>query len=88
MSTSGVLVTSRRAAVIGINVIMFLCLVAVVILLFTVDLSTNAIADTALIALVILLGAIQWFMLCDCGATMGPNGSCLQVPGGCSAVLA
>jgi hypothetical protein len=78
----------QSSATIGINVLMFLMLVAVVILLFVVDLSTNQIADTALIAVTILLGAVSWYMNCDCGASIGPNGACLQVPGGCSSVLA
>jgi hypothetical protein len=58
-----------------------LMIVVVVILLFVVDLSTNQIADTAILALVFIFTAIYWYMSCDCGAAIQADGNCAQAAG-------
>jgi len=58
-----------------------LMIVVVVILLFVVDLSTNQIADTAILALVFIFTAIYWYMSCDCGAALQADGNCAQAAG-------
>lgn len=58
-----------------------LMIIVVVILLFVVDLSTNQIADTAILALVFIFTAIYWYMSCDCGAAIQPDGNCAQAVG-------
>jgi len=53
-------------------------LIVVVILLFVVDLPTNQIASTALIALTFIFTAVYWFMTCECGSTRTADGGCVQ----------
>jgi hypothetical protein len=72
----------RSWGIVILNVLMFLMLLAVVVLLFVVDLSTNQVADTALIAVTILFGAIAWYMSCECGSGSGADGECHQ-PAAC-----
>lgn len=60
-----------------------LMIIVVVILLFVVDLQTNQIADTAMLALVFLFTGVIWFMSCECGATAIPGSSSCANPPSC-----
>ena len=59
-----------------LSVFNLLMILVVVILLFVVDLSTNQIADTVLLAIVFIFQGVMWWMACPCNATEVRKGVC------------
>ena len=77
----------RSVGQIILMVLILLMVIVVVILLFTVDLTTNQIADTALLAVIAIFVIVAWALQCECGSTKDAKGGCYEKAGDCGATL-